>query len=464
MIMRISTLLLLSAALTACAAGPDYREPAVAPAALAGAAPPEFSTAQVEARWWTQFGDPLLDELVRRALDANRDLRVAVARVQEARALAGAAQTEHWPVATAVAGWSRGEGLPPADGASWTLGAEARWELDLFGRVRRGVEAARAQAGAAEADLRAAQVSIVAEVARNYFELRGAERRLEVARLNRDKQRETLRLTEARREAGASSELEAASARARVADVEARVPLFEAAAQRLQHRLAVLLGERPGALGATLAAAPRIYLARELPLGDTRQWLRRRPDVQAAERRLAAATARQGVAIADLYPRLSLAGFVGFFTAGHAGLLVDSAAQAWRATPSLSWPGADWRGARARIGAAEAQVDAALAAHEQSVLLAIEEAENALVNYGRGRERLARLAEQAAASARAAELARVRYREGAADFLVLLDAERTLLQAEDGVAEAETAVNGAAVGIYRALGGGWDAQVTSRAD
>jgi outer membrane protein, multidrug efflux system len=189
-----ATLLCFGVLLSACAAGPDYRAPEPAPAPLAQAGSPDFTAGAFEARWWAQFGDPLLDELVAAALAANRELHVAVARVRQARALAGDAGAGRWPAVDAGAAWTRSEGFP-GEGASWRAGADARWELDLFGRVRRGVQAAQADAEAAAADLRGAQVSVAAEVARNYFELRGAERRLAVARLSRDKQRETLRLT-----------------------------------------------------------------------------------------------------------------------------------------------------------------------------------------------------------------------------------------------------------------------------
>jgi multidrug efflux system outer membrane protein len=320
--------------------------------------------------------------------------------------------------------------------------------------VRRGVQAAGAEADAAVSDLRDAQVLIAAEVARNYVELRGAQKRLAVARANLGYSQETLELTRVRLELGRGSELDVASAEARRAATEATIPPLAAAEIVAANRLAVLLGERPGALAAELTfreVAPHLTT---LAVDSPAALLQRRPDIRAAERDLAAATARIGVAKADLFPRLTLSGFFGF-VAGDADQLGESASRAWSVSPVLSWAGFD-SGVRAQVGVAEARADGARAAYESTVLRAVEETENAFVVYGHGRERLTSVVEQATASRRAAELARVQYREGALDFLRLLDAERTLLQAEDEVATAETDLNTSVVGIYKALGGGWD--------
>jgi multidrug efflux system outer membrane protein len=255
-----------------------------------------------------------------------------------------------------------------------------------------------------------------------------------------------------RRDAGTGEEQDVASAAANVAAVEAGIPPLRQALAIQRHRLAVLTGVRPGDLEEDLA--PRAYapLMTTLPLGATGELLRRRPDVRAAERRLAAAAAREGVAAADLYPRVSIAGVVGLL-AGRGNIFGRAASRQWAVTPALSWAGTDLGSARARLRGSEAATRELLARYEQTVLRAIEETENALVAYGQEQARLDRLMEQARQSARAADLARIRYREGVSDFLALLDAERTQLGAEDAVARAEAGVFTGAVDVYKALGG-----------
>ena len=370
---------------------------------------------------------------------------------------------DRFPEVTAGAAYDRRRAQQPGfsdarvETETWDAGFDAFWEIDLFGAVRRRVEAARADAEAAEAGFRAAQVRIAAEVARNYLLLRGTETRYRVALANLETQRETVRLTRVRYEHGRGTELDVASATARLKATEATIPPLVTTRKAALHRLAVLLGERPAEFDVSPAPEREgVAFATPLPIGDPAELLRRRPDVRSAERTLAAATARTGVATADLFPRLSVSGFVGFVT-GDASELGKSASQAWSVTPVLSWAAFDLGSVRARLRAVEAQADAALALYEQTVLRALEETENAFVGFAQNQERLAALAEQARASTRAAELARIRYREGAIDFLRLLDAEREVLEAEDAVALAETELNTSVVAIYKALGGGWEA-------
>jgi multidrug efflux system outer membrane protein len=457
----VSGLSLAALALSACAVGPDYRAPETPAAEFTQAAAAGVTEQPFEAAWWEQFGDPTLDALIARALSGDFDLKIAAARVEESRAFLGAARRVRWPASVATVERDYAKGPQPAFGIgdrveseSYSAGFNTIWELDLFGRVRRGAQAAGADAEASEASLRDAQVLVASEVARTYLELRGAQKRLAVARANRDNQRETLELTRVRLELGRGNELDVASAEARLAATEATIPPLAAIETVAAHRLAVLLGQRPGALDDEVAPREIAPHLTTLAVGSPADLLRRRPDVRAAERELAAATARIGVAKADLFPRLSIGGFIGFI-AGDASGLGESANRAWSVSPVLSWAGFD-SGVRARVVAAEARADGAFAAYESTVLRAIEETENAFVAYGRGRERLTSVVEQATASRRAAELARVQYREGALDFLRLLDAERTLLQAEDEVASAETDLNTSVVGIYKALGGGWE--------
>jgi len=249
------------------------------------------------------------------------------------------------------------------------------------------------------------------------------------------------------------------SAQARFSATESEIPGFVAAETVAANRIAVLLGLRPGALGDELAPREIAPHLTTLAVGAPEDLLKRRPDIRAAERELAAATARIGLAKADLFPRLSLTGFLGFI-AGDASDLGESQSRAWSLTPALTWGGFG-SGGRARVVAAESRTDAALATYEGTVLRALEETENAFAVYGAQRQRLSSLIEEASASREAAELARVRYREGAVDFLRLLDAERTLLQAEDALAGGETDLNTSVVLIYKALGGGWEAAAPS---
>ncbi len=438
--------------------GPDYATPAQAPAQLQAANATVYSTEAPVATWWAQFDDPVLEQLVHNALADNLDLRVAVARVQQARAVFVERRLDQAPHITASASQDRRNQPEALAGGqrvlseSYQLGFDAGWELDLFGRQRRASEAARADLDAEWANLADAQVLVAAEVARNYFELRGAQKRIAVAENTLHNLRDTQKLTETRWELGAGSELEVQSSRARLKAIEANIPLLEVAQAQYRHRLAVLLGLRPEAMEGMLAPRDVPAFAKALPLGDTRELLRQRADVRVAERRLAAATARVGVATADLFPRLSLSGFVGFL-GGDASGLVNGSNKAWSLTPSLSWSAFDLGSVRARLKASKAEAEGVAAQYEQAVLLALEDTENALTRYAKQQARLAIIAEQAQAARRAEQLAQIRYREGSEDFLTLLDAQRTQLAADDALAAAEADVNVSVVAVYKALGG-----------
>ena len=448
-------ILLLSAA---CSIRAPYVAPAVAPAEFRNTDPALLVEQSFDPRWWQQFEDPVLDDLVRRALEANHDVRIAVARVDQARAFFDDVALDRFP--TAVAGASvdrRDQAIPgfserPRPVTTYRAGFDAFWEIDVFGRIRSQVRASAATAESFEADVDEVRVSVAAEVARNYFEVRGLQQQLAVAERSLTNQRETLRLTEVRRDAGIGEEQDVASAAARVAAIDASIPPIRSAIAEREHHLAVLLAARPGALGADLT--PRSYppLTRALAIGEPGSLLRRRPDVRAAERRLAAATAQEGVAAAELYPQISVTGFLGLL-AGRGNLFNVSDSRAWAITPALSWAAFDIGSARARLRGVEGATRESLAEFEQIVLRALEETENAFVNYREDQARLVKLNDQARESARAATIARVRYQEGVVDFLALLDAERTQLQAEDAVAQAEAGVFTSVIAVYKALGG-----------
>ena len=467
--MKLLKLALLAGALAAptgaLAVGPKFVAPNPAPAALVGAAPEAVSVAREPgAAWWGVFEDPVLDRLIARAADGNLDLKIAAARLKEARSIFRDRQLDLFPKVTSEATYTRSNQQTPGFGTARTniesaeLGFDAAWEIDLFGRVRHGVEAASADAGAADADARAARVSVMAEVASNYFELRGAQARLAVARENLGSQQETLRLTQVRFEVGRGDPVDVDSAKARLSATEATIPDLTTAEASARYRLAVLLGLRPGALDEELRplSAPAPLLVKPLPIGDAAQFLRRRPDVQAAEWRLAAETARTGVATADLFPRIRVTGFVGLLT-GDLSSLFSHGSQAWAVSPQVTWPALDLGSAKARLRAQEARGEQALAGYDKTVLTAVEDLENALTAYRQQQLRIVSLSQQAEASRSAANLARIRYKEGSIDFLVLLDAERTRLAAEDSLTEAQTFANTDIVAIYKALGGGWTA-------
>ncbi|TDB27810.1 TolC family protein [Stenotrophomonas sp. ATCM1_4] len=459
MVMRGLTVAVASALLASCmTVGPDYKAPPVQPVQLQGTADPAFSSVSPVADWWSQFNDPVLTQLMHGALAGNLDLRIAMARVRMARAAFTEQRLDQLPHVTAGGSQDRRKQPDASQGGervfseTYQLGFDAGWELDLFGRQRRAAEAARADLGAERDNLLDAQVTVAAEVARNYFELRGTQKRIAVARQTLVNLRDTQQLTETRWKLGAGSELDVQSSRARLKAIEADIPLLEVSEVQSRHRLAVLLGQRPEALDALLQPREVPAFAQALPLGDTTDLLRRRPDVRAAERRLAAATARVGVATADLFPRISVSGFVGFL-GGDANGLVNGNNKAWSLTPSISWAAFDFGTVRARLRASKAQADGVAAEYEKTVLLALEDTENALTRYAKEQSRLAIIAEQAEAARRAEALAQIQYREGSQDFLALLDAQRNQLAADDALAAAEATVNVNVVSVYKALGG-----------
>jgi multidrug efflux system outer membrane protein len=417
-----------------------------------------FSPAEHAPLWWRQFDDPVLDAIENAAVDANRDVRSALARFDQARAVFDEDRRRQYPTVTAGAFVDvREQAQPgfrdePLRINTYRAAFDASWELDFFGRVRAAVAAARANAESFEAELASVRVSVAADVALNYFELRGIQQQLSVLDRSLANQRATLRLTEARRDAGIGGEQDVASASARVSAIEADVPPLRTALAVREHRLAVLTGQAPGQLKVNLAPRPYPVLAMSIALGPPDQLLDRRPDVRAAERRLTAAAAREGVATADLYPRITITGVLGLL-AGRGNIFGSGDSRAWAVTPALQWSAFDLGSGRARLRGAHAATAEALAGYEQTMLLALEETETALVTYRQRQERLVKLTDEVRESARAAGIARLRYREGVSEFLTLLDAERTQLQAESSAAQAEADLFTALVGLYRAVGG-----------
>ena len=454
--MRNPVLTCLAFALTGCAAvGPNYQSPeqAVTPAfdEFDGGI---YTDAEPVAEFWRSLEDPQLSRLVEGALTANHDLRAA---------LAGLQRLDRYPTVTAGASAtenriSESEGFGAASGDRnfrlYDLSTDAFWELDFFGRVRRSIEAADADVGASQADLRTLQVSIAAEVGRTYFELRGQQEQLEVARLNADNQRQTLKLTQARCTAGAGTDFDVARARGLLEATLSRIPALEAGVRTAMHRLAVLNGREPSQLNGELdPQQPLPRLPDAVAVGAPPELLRRRPDVQAAEQRLASATARIGVITADLFPRVTLNGSLGL-TSSSLGDLFGRGAVSYGFGPAISWAFLDLGRVRTRIAASDADAEANLALYEGTVLRALEEAENSLVGYARAQGERDRLSESAKANGEAAQLARRRFEGGVADFLQVLDAERTLLESQDSFVRSRTRTATALIAVYRALAGG----------
>jgi multidrug efflux system outer membrane protein len=460
---RLRAPVLLAAALlpAGCLVGPDYEPPArpVPSAWTAGEA------GKVDlARWWERFGDPLLDGLVVRALEANPDLEIARARVARAAALAGVGDGALFP--TLEAGGSmdrirRSENAAPFPPQLYRTrsyaGFSSTWEIDLFGGTRRSLEAADADLEAAEADLSAARVSLLGQLGAAYLALRGSQHVRRSLEEGAATARETALLTRLRVEAGVATALDLHRAEAQAAAAEAGIPPVEAETRRASHRIAVLTGRDPAALLQELGApAPIPSVPPSVVVGLPSELILRRPDLRSTERRLAAATARVGAALGDYYPKFSLTGAFGLESLERTDLL-QAASRTWTLGPALRWPIFSGGRIRASVLTAEAGVAEAAAAHERAVLQALEEVENALVAYLRGVERRRSLAQSASSSRLAAELAEELYRQGLANFLEVLDAQRERFSAERELAEVEASVTADLVTLYRVLGGGWEA-------
>lgn len=410
--------------------------------------------------WWSTLHDPTLDRLIDRVRTNGLDVREAFARLREARALRGIAAADRFPTVEAGASYSRlreSEQVPPgtpADDADlFVAGLDAAWEIDLWGRVRRAVEAASADLAASAEDARDVTRLMVAETAAAYVELRAFQRRVALAQTNVVLQQQTLELVVARFEAGLVSERDVAQAATNVEVTRSRVPALAAGERAAENRLAVLLGQAPGALAGELAAlqpipVPPAQASIRLPADLIRQ----RPDIRRAERIVAAEHARMGVATAELYPRLTLSGSIGA-AAGDASDLFRRGSEFFGFGPSLRWNVFNGGRVRRQIEAQEARAQQALIRWERTVLVALEETENAMTGVVRGQARRDFLLKAAAQARRAVELAQFEYREGASDFQIVLDSERALAQLEDELAQADAGIATQFIALQKAIGG-----------
>jgi len=461
--------------LAGCTVGPDYAgPPAVAPRAAAAGAFARASAAPVTAaaplaRWWDALGDATLASLIDRALAANPDARAAAARLRQARAALGLERANAAPSLSANAlyahahlpGVDLGSGGSGSGGTSdlnlYNLGFDASWEIDLFGGQRRTIEAARASAEAAEANLADAQVSLSAEVAQAYVNVRDRQRRIALDRQSIAMLEQMLALARQRFERGTASELEVTALQGQIESSRADDTMLDAEREAYLDELATLIGAEPGALDAELGPFRPVPLPpASVPVGDPAALLRSRPDIRAAERMLAADTARIGVAEAARFPKLSFMGIIGIGGSSLAdlGRLDDFSAIV---APQLSWSFLDFGRNRARVTQAEAVRDEAEARYQGAVLAALRDAEDALSRFGHRRISVAALARAAAAADRAAQLSGQRYGAGTITLSDLLDTRRRQIAAEQSLSAAQAGLTSDFVAIQKALGLGWQA-------
>lgn len=479
---RSIVIVALALAPLGCAVGPNFKTPqAQVPAGWSAAAASESTNSDpaTVVNWWTTFQEPTLSALIERSTESNLDLRAAVLRITEARAQKDVASAAFFPTASANASFTRQRlsdttttgavftnfgdaripGVPainfPNPYNQFQLGASASWEPDLFGRVRRSVEAANADLQASVEDQHAVLVSLCADVARNYVELRGAQLRMEVTSRSLATQKELYELTKQRRAVGLTTDLDVANAGAQVDSTQALVPQIERDVTQDINQLSLLMGRAPDSLRAELESArPVPQVPPLLPVGLPADLARRRPDIRQSEAKLHAATARIGIAVAELFPRLTLTASGGTQSQSASDLL-KWASRFGSIGPTFEVPifdGSRWATVRLQnVRAREAALD-----YERTVLAALHEVENALAAYKSDRDRGVALASAVAQSRDALELARARYSSGVANFIDVLDAERSLQQNELALATNTTAISTDLVAIYRALGGGWE--------
>ena len=459
---------------SSCTVGPNFRKPqAETPAQWSGVPQKGVTTETTQVtQWWTVFDDQELNSLIERAVLSNLDLKLAEARIREARGLRGVVAADLLPSINVSATYSRvrssgsatpivGEGdvadfRPSAEQNLFETGFDASWEIDVFGRIRRAVEAADADIATAEWDRRDVLITLLSEVARNYLELRGTQRRITILKENIDLQRKSLELTRGRLEAGLGNELDVAQAEALLTTTESQVPGLEAFVRQAIYALGVLLGRPPEALLGELTEETPIPPAPPLvPIGLPSELLRRRPDIRSAEMQLAAATARVGVATADLFPSFSLTGFLGLQSANIQDIL-DTGSLLWNVGPTVSWPVFDAGRIRANIEVQNAREEQALISYERAVLSSLQDVESALIAYAKEQQTRKSLMASVDANQRAADISSTLYSQGLVDFLNVLVSQRALSQSQDELVQSDQRVSTNLVALFKALGGGWE--------
>lgn len=473
-------LLLLLSLVAGCTVGPDYQRPVTPVAPAWGEASDGLTAGPADVtRWWTLFNDERLDSLVERAVGSNRDLQLAEARIRQARAQRRVTAAAGLPTLNATGSYSRiksggfagfGAGAARGTGGTGSLsgigstgafdlfqtGLDASWEIDLFGAVRRSVEAANADIAASQEDLNNTLVTLLGEVATNYFQVRGSQRRIEIARQNIETQRQTVEVARGRFAAGLGSRLEVVQAEALLATTESQIPALDSAARQSIHQLGVLLGAGPETLLAELSPSrPMPPTPPEVPVGLPSDLLRRRPDIRRAERQLAAATARIGVAVAALFPSLSLTGSGGYQSTTGSQLFRPRS-QFWNFGPGLTLPLFSGGRIRGNIEVQNALQEQAFLTYESTVLTALQDVENAIVAYADAKAAHAALVRAVDANGEAAKISQELYQKGLTDFLNVLQSEGALYQVQDQLMQNEQQTLTSLVALFKALGGGWE--------
>jgi len=463
--------LIASLVIMGCTVGPDYVAPSQAlPTTFAEQpkAPQAGGSGNKDEAWWEVFDDPVLNQLIRDASRDAPDIAVAEARVREARALRGITEAQAYPSADAGAEYDRTHGSanvpigvapgglgPGADGNLWQLGFDASWELDIFGGRRRAVESAGATYEAELADLEDVKLTLFAEIARNYIELRSVQQQISVAQDSLAMQQDMLTLTASQFDAGLATHSDVLRAQAAVSDSAAAIAPLMVSERAAMYRIGALIGTWPEALPARLHDSRAIpLLIHGIPTGLPSDLLQRRPDIRAAERRLAASNARIGVAQADLYPHFFLTGAAGLQSL-NASSFLSAPSRYLSVGPSVDWLIFDAGQVRFQIRAEQARTDQASAAYQQVVLGALRDVEIALVSYARSEVEREQLANEARSDEEALHLATQLYRQGLVDFLPVLDAEQTWYLAKDKLTTSQRDTALASVSLYKALGGGW---------
>ncbi len=442
--------------LAGCKVGPNFHPPETpVPNEWVGPVPPPPTAAEQDlAHWWTTFEDPMLTSLVERAVQSNLDLRLAEARVRQARAARGVAASGLGPTVDATGSYRR-SGIRAVTSDLYQAGFDAAWELDIFGGIRRSVEAATANIEAAEYTRLNTLVTVTAEVALNYIDLRGFQEEIAIAQRNLKAQQHSAELTKQRFQGGLVSGLDVANAEAQVATTGAQIPSLEQSAQQAVYSLSLLLGLEPGALLAELTPPETIPAAPPaVPVGVPSELLRRRPDIRQAEAQIHAATAQIGVATADLFPRFSLTGNLG--TQGSRfSSLTDWSNRFWSIGPSASWTLFATGRIRSNIEVQKALQEQSLITYRTTVLTALQDVENALIASAKEQDHYRLLTEAVAANRRAVDLATKLYTQGQTDFLNVLQAQGALYLSETGLALSARTLATNLVALYKALGGGW---------
>jgi multidrug efflux system outer membrane protein len=475
-LLGIGVLVLCLLAGVGCMVGPDYHRPETkvpenwnGQEVVSKATASQTTTTPVAlVKWWQAFNDATLDSLVDMAVNSNLDLRQAQARVLQARAARGVAGAPLFPEVDASAIYQRSQGSSQAAGGGaiatagalrelFQVGLDASWELDIFGGTRRNLEAATADLKAAVEDQRDVLVTLVGDVGNNYLNLRGFQQQLAIAKKNLEAQQRTAEIIRKRFEAGFVGALDLANARAQVATTESQIPVLESSARAAIYSLGVLLGRAPAALEKDLIKpGPLPPNPPSVPVGLPSELVRRRPDIRRAEAQLHAATARIGVATADLFPKFNLTGSLGVSSNDLTKLGNLASSKFWSFGPSVSWP--IFAGGRIywNIKVQDALQEQALAAYEKTVLTALKEVETALVAYAKEQERRRSLAEAVTNNRRAVDLAMKLYLAGKTDFLNVVTAQLNLYTSENALVQSTSTVDTNLIALYKALGGGWE--------